>query len=54
MWEKVRQVIFEDRRRMISDVFNVRDLVDYMPAHLTEDVNRRTAAKFVPPLLNDD
>ena len=53
---KVREVILEDRRQTIHDVCNHIGL-SYGPCQriLTDELNmRRTVAKFVPRLLNND
>jgi hypothetical protein len=54
--EKVHQVIHEDRWCTINDVHNILRLsYDTDRCILTEDLNMwRTAAKFVPRLLNYD
>jgi len=56
MIAKVREVILEDRRQTIHDVCN-RNGPSYLSCQriLTDELNmRRSAAKFVPHLLNND
>jgi hypothetical protein len=53
---KVREVIREDRRRMIQDVCNIL-VLSYKTCQriLSDELNmRRIAAKFMPRLLTDD
>jgi hypothetical protein len=53
---KVREVIREDRRRMIQDVCNILVLLYGTCQRILSDEldMRRIAAKFVPRLLTDD
>jgi len=56
MTAKVHEVILEDRRQTIHDVCNRVGLSCGSCQHiLVDELNkRRTAAKFVPCLLNND